>query len=238
MRSAEELIDYIVNTSQVSSRKRRQDIQRELRAHIEDFVIAAHAAGCDRGEIEKLVLAHFGDPGEIAQGFAWVYRGERRRLEILAYALSTLLLTGFLLAVILTMQTGLALGFGTPIIHVFASRHTLVETFDILASVAAYLGVTSLENVFRSHRFQKAGFLLTLIDSILIVSFAVAGFHITFLLFGLMNGLFSRAVQVFVTRKVARAGIVVVCFRWPDSLWLCCDHRFLRLPSRRLAPVG
>jgi hypothetical protein len=34
----------------------------------------------------------------------------------------------------------------------------------------------------------------------------------SFLLFGLVNGVFSRAVQLFVTLKAARAGIVVVCF--------------------------
>jgi hypothetical protein len=44
------------------------------------------------------------------------------------------------------------------------------------------------------------------------VACAAAGLHISFLLFGLVNGVFSRAVQLFVTLKAARAGIVVVCF--------------------------
>ena len=41
MRAAEELIDCIVNSSQIPSGKRRREIQRELRSHIEDFVVAA-----------------------------------------------------------------------------------------------------------------------------------------------------------------------------------------------------
>jgi len=212
VRAADELIDRIVNSSQIPSAKRRGEIQRELRSHIEDFVDAAREAGRDQDEIEKLVLANFGDPRQIAQGFAWVYRQEQRRLRVFAFALSIVLLASSLLAAILAMQAGLAFGFGTPIMKVLASRHTVIEALDILASVAAYLGVISLENLFERYRFQKAAFLFTAILTVIMVSCAAAGWHVSFLFFGLVNGLFSRAVQLFVTPKVARAGIVVVCF--------------------------
>ena len=137
MRAPEEVIDCIVKSSQVPSGRRRREIQRELRSHIEDFVVAAREAGRDQDEIEKLVLANFGDPNQIAKGFAWVYRHERRRLRALAYMLSTVLLASCLSAAILAMQAGLAFGFGAPIMKVFASRHTVIEVLDILASVAA-----------------------------------------------------------------------------------------------------
>jgi hypothetical protein len=212
MYAADRLIDQIVNSSQIPSGKRRGEIQRELRSHIEDFLVAAREAGRDEDEIEKLVLANFGDPRQIAQGFAWVYRHERRRLRGLAFTLATVLLASCLLAVILTVQAGLAFGFGIPIMKVLASRHTVIEALDILASVAAYLGVISLENLFVSHRFQKAAFLLTVILTVLMVSCAAAGLHISFLFFGLVNGVFFRAVQLFVTPAVARVGIVAVCF--------------------------
>ena len=212
MRAADELIDSIVNSSRLPSEKQRREIQRELRSHLEDFVFSAHEAGRDPDEVEKLVGANFGDPAQIAQGFAWVYRYERRRLRALAFALSTVLLASSLLLAILAMQTGLAVGFGTPIIKVLASRHTVIEALDILASVAAYLGLISLESIFEGNRFQKAAFLLTVIVTVLMVSCAAAGLHTGFLLFGLVNGVFSRAVQVFVTPVVARIGIIVVCF--------------------------
>ena len=212
MYAAHELIDCIVNSSRIPSEKRRGEIQRELRSHIEDFVVAAHEAGRDQDEIEKLVLANFGDPAQIAQGFAWVYRHERRRLRAVAYAISTVFLASCLLAAILAMQAGLAFGFGIPIMKVLASRHTVIEALDILASVAVYLGVTSLENLFGSHQFQKAALLLTLILTILMVSCAAAGLHTPFLFYGLVNGIFFRAVQLFVTSKIARVGIVLVCF--------------------------
>ena len=212
MSAADELIDCIVNSSQIPSGKRRREIQRELRSHIEDFVVAAREAGRDNNEIEKLVLANFGDPGQIARGFAWVYRHERRRLRAFTYTISTVLLASSLLAAILPMQACLAFGFGRPIMKVFASKHTLIEALDILASVAVYLGVTSLENLFGSHQFQKAAFLLAVILTILVVPCAAAGLHTTFLLYGFVNGVFFRAVQLFVTPKIARVGIVVVCF--------------------------
>jgi hypothetical protein len=209
---AEDLINSIVNSSKIPSGNRRREIQRELRSHIEDFVEAAREAGVDQDQIEKLVLANFGDPDQIAQGFAWVYRHERRRVRMLAFTLSTVLLASCLLAVVLAMQAGLAIAFGAPIVKVLVSRHTVIEALDILASVAAYLGLISLASLFESHRFQKAALLLTAIVSIVMLSCAAAGWHVSFLLYGLVNGVFCRALQLFVTGKIARAGIVIVCF--------------------------
>lgn len=212
MLAADELIDRIVNSLQIPSRKRRLEIQRELRAHIEDFVSAAREAGRDQSEIEKLVLANFGDPSQIAQGFAWVYRHERRTLRVLVFTLSTGLLASCLLAAILAVQTGLALGIGRPIRYVLASWHTVIEALDILASVATYLGVISLESLFQRHRFQKAAFLVTATFAIVGALCAAAGLHITFLFYGLGNGVFFRAVQLFVGPKLARIAIIVICF--------------------------
>jgi hypothetical protein len=212
MRAGDELIDYIMSSSRIPSGTRRRDVERELRCHIEDFVVAAGEAGCGHDEIEKLVLANFGDPGQIAEDFAWVYRHERRRLRVFAYTLSTVLLASSLLAAILAVQAGLAFGFGTPIIRVLAGRHTVIEALDILASVAVYLGLTALENLFESHRFQKAALLVTGTLALLIVSCAATGLHTVFLYYGLVNGVFFRAIQLFVTPTIARLGIVVICF--------------------------
>jgi hypothetical protein len=212
VRPAEELINSIVNSSEFPSGNRRREIQRELRSHIEDFVAAAREAGVQPDQIEKLVLANFGDPEQIAQGFAWVYRHERRRVRALAFTISTVLLASCLSAAVLATQAGLAFGFGAPIMNVLASRHTVIEALDILASVATYLGLISLESLFEYHRFQKAALLLTAILSILMLSCEAVGWHTSFLLYGLVNGIFCRALQLFVTGKVARASIVAVCF--------------------------
>ena len=233
MRAAEELIDCIVNSSRIPGGKRRCEIQRELRSHIEDFVAAAHEAGRGQDEIERLVLANFGDPAQIAKGFAWVYRHERQRLRVLAYTLSTVLLASCLSAAVLAMQAGLAFGFGTPIMEVLASRHTVIETLDILASVAAYLGVTLLESHFKSLRFPKAAWLLTMIFTTMMVLCVVAGLHIAFLIYGLVNGVFLRTVQLLVAPKGARFGTVALCFPLA-GLALTLQ----RLPVSQVAPAA
>ncbi len=233
MRAPDELIDCIVNSSRIPSGMRRRDIERELRCHIEDFVVAAREAGCGQDEIEKLVLANFGDPGQIAEGFAWVYRHERRRLRIFAYTLSTVLLASSLLVAVLAMQAGLAFGFGTPILRVLAGRHTVIEALDILASVAVYLGLTALENLFESHRFQKAALLLTGIVALVSVSCAAAGWHTACLLFGLVNGIFFRGMQLFITPTIARLGMVVICFPLAGLVLA-----LLRSPASQVAPAA
>jgi hypothetical protein len=212
MRIADQLIDRIVRTSNLPSAKQRRELQLELRAHMEDFVEAAREAGHNEAEIEQLVLTNFGDPGQIAREFAFVYRDERRRVQAVAFTFATVLLASCLLAAILIMQTGLAFGFGTPIMEVLASRHTVIEARDILASVAAYLALISLECLFTSHRFPKAAVLLAVILTVPIAPCVAAGLHVSFLIFGFVNALFSRAIQLFVTKKIIRAGIVVICF--------------------------
>jgi hypothetical protein len=212
VRAVDELIDSIANSSEIPSATQRQEIQRELRSHIAEFVDAAREAGRDEDEIEKLVLAHFGDPRQIAHAFAWVYRHERRRFRAVAYAVSTLLLATCLAAAVLAMQAGLAFGSGRAIREVYASRHTAIEVLDILASVAVYLALISLEDLFASRRFPNAALLLTATVCVLMGACRAAGWHSGFLLYGLVAGIFFRALRLFVAPKIARAGIVLVCF--------------------------
>ena len=229
MRPAEELIACIANCSQIPPARRRA-IQRELGSHVEDFITASREAGCDEGEIEKLVQSRFGDPAQIALGFARVYRHERRMFQVIAYALSTLCLAGALWAVILALQAGMAFGVGTPIMDVLASRHAVIEGFDIVASIAAYLGLTSFESLFETRQFQKAVLLLSLIVAGLILSCGAVGWHSAFLLYGLINGVFFRALQLFVASKAARVGLVVVCFALAGVV-----SALLRSPGSQLA---
>jgi hypothetical protein len=212
VRSTSELIDRILKDSRIPPGKRRREIQRELCSHIEDFVAAALENGRGRDEIETLVMAHFGDPVQIAGAFAWVYRHERRRLRILIYTLSTILLASTLFAAILAAKAGLALGFGEPVVSVFASRHTAIEAFDIVASVAVYVGLLSLEGLFDRRSFPKAVLLLGAAVAVLLVIFKAAHLHSAFLIFGFVNGIFFRAIRRLVTPGIVRAAIVAACF--------------------------
>ena len=218
MREAEELVDSIVSSPRIPAGRRRREIQRELRCHIEDFVLSAREAGRAEDEIQKLVLANFGEPAHIAKGFEWVYRNEWRRLRAVTYTFSTLLIAACLCVAIFAIQSGLAFSFGTPVMKMLASRHTVIEALDILASVAAYLGVISLENLFERYRFQKAALLLAIILVAIDTSCAAAGLRTPFLLFGLINAVFFRTIQLFIAPKFLRSGIVVICFPFAGLL--------------------
>jgi hypothetical protein len=77
MSITDRLIDEIMAASRIPSEKRRREVLRELRAHVEDFVSAGRQSGHGEEEIERLLLERFGDQRQIAQQFAWVYRRER-----------------------------------------------------------------------------------------------------------------------------------------------------------------
>ena len=53
MATTERLIDEIMAASRIPSEKRRREVSRELRAHIEDFVSAGRRSGRDEEDIER-----------------------------------------------------------------------------------------------------------------------------------------------------------------------------------------
>jgi hypothetical protein len=85
MQTREEFIRRIVSRSGILTSKERQDLERELHAHLEDAVEEARSEGRDEATIFETVYARFGDSDEIARKLAAVYRF-RRRAIILAYA--------------------------------------------------------------------------------------------------------------------------------------------------------
>ncbi len=209
MWAADELIEQIANSSHIPSGKRRQEIQRELRTHMEDFITAAREAGRDDDEIDKLVAASFGDPAEIAGGFAWVYRRERAMMRVGVFLLSSLAVTSLMLSAILALQAGIALGLGRPIWKALASPHTAIEALDILFTVTTYTGLVALEGLFEENRFFKALGVLALAFAVLTGVCAAVHFRAPFLVFGVVNGAFFRTIQVFIKSGMARTGVVV-----------------------------
>jgi len=208
MCAADELVDRIVNGSQIPSGKRRQQIQRELRCHIEDFVLAARADGRDDEEIAKMAVANFGDPAEIAEAFAWVYRRERTVAHACVFVLSSLAVTGMMLAGVLGVQAGIAFGLGTPVLNVLAGWHTAIEALDILCTVTTYAGLVSLERLFESNRSLKALGSLAVAFAVLMGICVTLDFHAPFLVFGVANGAFFRTIQMLIKSELTRTGII------------------------------
>jgi HAAS domain-containing protein len=205
MSITERLIDEIMAASRIPSEKRRREVLRELRAHVEDFVSAGRRSGRSEEEIERLLVERFGDPRQIAQQFAWVYRRERAALNLGGFLISTVVVSLVILAGTISMQAGIMIGFGAPV--VFGSRHTAVMALDILASAAAYLGLLSLGRF-----FERPLAVLAVVAAALVAVFVAAGLPPQYILFGFANGALLRGIQVAVRHPALRLGGALACF--------------------------
>jgi hypothetical protein len=207
MTAAERLIEEIMAASRIPFARRRREVLRELRAHVEDFVSAGRHSGRAEADIERLLVERFGDPRQIARQFAWVYRRERAALHLGAFLISTILVSLTISAAAIALQAGMTFGFGAPMLRVFGSRHTAIEALDILATAAAYVGLISLGRF-----FGRPLAVLAAVAAGLVVVFAVAGLPPQFVLFGFANGVLLRRIQTAVRWPVARLGAVLACF--------------------------
>ncbi len=185
MRAAAALLEKIIDRSQIPSGKRRREVERELRGHIEDFVMDARGAGYGEDEIERMAIESFGDPLEVARNFGWVYRHERALQRLWVFGLSTAAVAILIAAGTLAVQAGVAAGFGVP----FSGRHSMIEVWDILATVAVYMGMISVERAFPAWGTRQI--------IIACVAGAAAGLavHASFLTFGFAGAAFLRAFQ-------------------------------------------
>ncbi len=189
MTTAERLIAEIVAAAQIPSEKRRRDVARELRGHMEDFEAAAREAGHGADEIERMIRANFGDPREIARNFGWVYRRERALARLAVFAVSTLTVAMAATAGIVAMQAGM----GTQT----WGRHTTIEALDILATAAAYVGMLSLERVLAGRGRWKA------IWAVAAAGGAALAAHAAVVAMGCGNAVFLRLLRGRAARWVA-----------------------------------
>ena len=208
MRDTEELIARIVSLSKIPSQRRRQEVVRELRAHLEDSMRAAPQGD----QIDQLALANFGDPDEIAREFASVYKSDWTVRRISVFLLSTLTIATLVSAATLAMQAAVAIGFGVPLEKMFAGRHTAIEILDIASTVACYLGLISMEKLFYRRSLPKAIAVLALMIAIVTAGGATANVHAPFLVFGFATSVFLRAAQTLITNGSARIALITLCF--------------------------
>src|SRR5215471_10306766 len=123
---------------------------------LDKLVEEARERGHRDDEIEKMVVASFGNPAQIAGAFAWVYRWERAAAGAGLFLLSSVAVTSLMLGAVLALQAAMAIGFGTPLQNVLASPHTKVEALDIFFTVLTYTGLVALERLFDRNRSVKA----------------------------------------------------------------------------------
>jgi hypothetical protein len=208
MNRGEELIARIAGASGIPSARRRNDLSRELRAHIECIVSDARRVGHSGSEIERLVLARFGDPREMCRNFAWVYRGDRAAYRLAAFAISTLIVAIVIGFAMVAVQSALAGGFGQTLDR----RRVSTELLDMLATVVAYSALLSLEDLFFRRALPKAAGSLVAAAAALAGVCAAVSVKPAFVIFGLVNALFLRSVQAIIKAPGFRLVAVLACF--------------------------
>ena len=208
----DQLIDEIVRSAQIPSESRRREVLRELQAHIEDFLLCARREGHSEEEAERLALASFGDPRQIALQFGWVYRKQRAAMRVAVFVISTLVVAVAIAGMVMSLQAGLALGLGVSLPRTFLARHTMIEAADILASAAAYLGLLSLEKGFAGRTFARAAAALSAVFAVATVLFRMAGAPWLIPVFGLVIGLFLHTAQRLLKSPAVRSGVVLASF--------------------------
>ena len=157
MAAADELVRRILSRSGIRGASARRDLERELRAHLEDAAEAACADGADGADeagIPGIVARRFGDPDEIAAQFERLHRFDRRAARlgdaIVLLATSTMAVA----ALILAIQLLIAVRLGVAPADAFPRLRAELVAFVSLAF--GYMGVYLGEGVFRSRRLWKA----------------------------------------------------------------------------------
>jgi hypothetical protein len=203
------LVRDIVNASGIVGRRARREVERELQSHVEEIVEDARAAGHSDQEIERIVRTRFGNPEEIAGGFARVYRPERTLVRIAEFTLLAAVSLTIILAFAYAVEVFLALGMGRPAAGVVSSAHLRTEV-GFFAGLA--LGYLSL--FFSSRIFTKYSLLKSILLSAAVFVAVCVGLQYwappqgIVLILGFASALIVRIVELLCSRSITRlAGV-------------------------------
>ena len=96
------IVSRIISLANLPGNKRQREIEKELRAHLDDLAAEVRSQGYNDEAAARIVRIRFGGPQEIAAGFASVYAPERWAKRILQ---STILFAASTVAVAIVVST-------------------------------------------------------------------------------------------------------------------------------------
>jgi hypothetical protein len=212
MSENEILIDRILSASGIVGRDRRRDIEREMRAHIEDIIEEERSAGRDEREIERSVALRFGVPDEIGHEFAAVYRSQRIVFSLLSYSLLAVTSVAVVAAFVYAIQYSVVLWVGASTASIFTRSHLQPESAVIIGLTLGYLSLYFAERLFVQYRFAKALGLVGIIFGLAGASLNLAGLGcagplLTGFLFAIVVRLLERIVA---HNRLRLAGLLVL----------------------------
>jgi hypothetical protein len=146
------LVSRVILAAKLPGNKRRREVAKELRAHLDDLAEELRSQGYNDEAIGRIVRMRFGEPQDIASAFASVYAPERWARRILK---STILFVASILAVVVvisTVQSIAAMCTAESILSTFRDIHR--EVFGFTAIAAGYCSLYAGERFFSTSRVR------------------------------------------------------------------------------------
>jgi uncharacterized protein (UPF0335 family) len=140
------IVSRVILLAKLPGNKRRCEVAKELRAHLDDLAEEARSQGYDNDAIARIVRMRFGEPEVVAAALASVYAPERLAKRILQ---STILLTASTIAVVVvisTVQSIAAICTASSIVSTLRDIHR--EFFGFWAIAAGYCSLYAGERLF------------------------------------------------------------------------------------------
>lgn len=143
-------LDHIVSRvalrASLPGNKRRREVEKELRAHLDDLVEEARSQGYDEEAAARIARVRFGEPQEIGAAFASVYAPERWARGILQATILFVASTVAVAVVLSTVQSIAALCTAGSVLSTL--RDMYQEIFGFAAITAGYCSLYAGEHLF------------------------------------------------------------------------------------------
>jgi uncharacterized protein (UPF0335 family) len=144
------IISRVILLAKLPGNKRRCELEKELRGHLDDLAEEARSQGYDDEAAARIVRMRFGEPEEVAAAFASVYALERLAKRILQSVILVTVSTVAVVVVIGTVQSIAALCTATSVISTLRDIHR--ELAGFCAIVAGYCSLYTGELLFPTSR--------------------------------------------------------------------------------------
>jgi uncharacterized protein (UPF0335 family) len=144
------IVSQVILLAKLPGNKRRCEVEKELRAHLDDLAEEARSQGYDHEASARIVRTRFGEPEEVAAAFASVYAAERLLKLIFQSVILVTVSTVAVVLVIGTLQSIAAIFTATSIMSNLRDIHR--EVFGFAAIVAGYCSLYAGERLFPTSR--------------------------------------------------------------------------------------
>ena len=140
------ILSRVIFLAKLPGNKRRCEVAKELRAHLDDLAEEARSQGYDEEAAARIVRMRFGEPEEVAAAFASVYAPERLAKRILQSAILVTVSTVAVAVVVGTVQSIAAFWTATSIVSTIRNLHW--EFVGFCAITAGYCSLYAGERLF------------------------------------------------------------------------------------------